>query len=645
MTDIAALKAKYFLDEADAHPPSEPVPKSFANSDVAVFVDGQPYFDDLANELASIGSGSAAASNGHFILIANWWLGLAGGRYVPAASSVPGAMFGSGTPSVANNRPLRLAENEDPLIDLLKAKARNGVDVRVLGWVSFAVMGTVFVQQFEGASEVAQVNSMTMESIKSLRSEPAIGAQAMLNVIGHSAGSAHTKLVVLGTPQRAVAYTGGIDFVENRKTLPNHPDDQTWHDAMAKVEGPAVQGLYDWFKDMWAENLRRPVKRFKYEGETMPSFLPHTPALKAQAMPVPNPATGPHHIQSLRTVPQFNYTTLNCMPENEPISFAPQGIFEFRAAARKALRAATSLIYIEDQGFWSHETLSWVRDAVKENAGLHVVLLTAGAKDPTDPKFPFSYIANAVNHGLLRELTAEEKGRVRLFRRLAADLKAGSLAALVGSVNPIAGTDRGIAQTALQLAKPLEANVLEPKNLFLVSAGGVRYPVVGNAATPANTPVQLTVEQPPGAPAFAPGAFQLREGQGLTVHAKLTIVDDECLIVGSANCLRRSLYGDLEHSITVLEEGEMPLAKGLRMELWAHHLGGNPADYGDLDVALHAWDPAWGTPGGRSRPSTVRNWALPLVPDAPLKDHDKRMYDWYHDIDSREPWGGLCPPT
>ena len=39
----------------------------------------------------------------------------------------------------------------------------------------------------------------------------------------------------------------------------------------------------------------------------------------------------------------------------------------------------------------------------------------------------------------------------------------------------------------------------------------------------------------------------------LTVHAKTTLIDDQCAIIGSANAMRRSLFTDIEHSVIYVD--------------------------------------------------------------------------------------------
>ena len=62
------------------------------------------------------------------------------------------------------------------------------------------------------------------------------------------------------------------------------------------------------------------------------------------------------------------------------------------------------------------------------------------------------------------------------------------------------------------------------------------------------------------------------------VHSKFWIFDDECAIIGSANCNRRGWDSDSEVVAATVEEvdpwkTELTFAHRLRMDLWAKHLG------------------------------------------------------------------------
>ena len=84
----------------------------------------------------------------------------------------------------------------------------------------------------------------------------------------------------------------------------------------------------------------------------------------------------------------------------------------------------------------------------------------------------------------------------------------------------------------------------------------------------------------------------------LNVHSKLMIVDDDLLIIGSANLADRSLGTDTECDLAIEARGEPALRRliaGLRVRLLAEHLGRAPADvaaattrHGSLHRAIDA---------------------------------------------------------
>lgn len=90
------------------------------------------------------------------------------------------------------------------------------------------------------------------------------------------------------------------------------------------------------------------------------------------------------------------------------------------------------------------------------------------------------------------------------------------------------------------------------------------------------------------------------------VHSKMMVVDDEYAIIGSANLNRRSLTHDSEVIAGIYDPSPDSLAKRLRIDLWANHLGmNNPADRAKLTdgvASVKYWYPA---PRG-ARPSTAR---------------------------------------
>lgn len=644
MPTIADLKAKYFVQAVDATLPSEPAPFTDTHCKVTPLIDCFAYNAEIEAALATVGTGATEAANAnHFIFIANWWLGLRGGIY-----EGPPSIVSSVGPTVHSSQSYTLNPPASPvLLDILKEKARAGVDVRILGWVSFAIMDSALAQK-SGAGSIAAVNAMTMESVKDLRAEPKLEKKVLLNVIAHSAGAVHNKLVVIGSDTDAVAFTGGLDFDMGRFAHPGHPGGEIWHDVTAKVQGTVVQGLYRHFTLMWQESLRRPSRSFRYEGESLPSYLPGTPTLPARMLTLA-PTGSKHHVQSVRTVPKFNYSWSNCLPENVPITFAPDGIFEYKLAWRKALKAAESYIYMEDQSYWSKDILGWANEAIKARPALRVILLMSGAADPNDAAFDdAAYLTESINHGLLEGLTPAQRDQVRVFRRLG-----DTMVRLDETGNPIAfnivtAADDG-ANALVTLNGPageaFAADMFGGKRLQIVDATDTtrRWDIVGNPAIAKGSPFIWRVAKG-GLGVPATGIYVLAEQSGIVVHSKTVLVDDHWAIIGSGNIMRRSLYTDLEHGVAFIDEDGLAVAD-YRTKLWADHFRHpNPADFANLGAALHAWEPAWGIAGAApARPPLLVPVPIP-VPEVAFTSAQSNKRDWYMDVDSRDPWGGICPP-
>lgn len=92
------------------------------------------------------------------------------------------------------------------------------------------------------------------------------------------------------------------------------------------------------------------------------------------------------------------------------------------------------------------------------------------------------------------------------------------------------------------------------------------------------------------------------------VHAKVAIVDDEWLTVGSANLNNRSLITDSEINVTVADPA---VAKALRCRLWAEHLAMLEEDVASTDpIALI--DGAWKR-NARDNAAIIRRGDRPLV--------------------------------
>lgn len=91
-------------------------------------------------------------------------------------------------------------------------------------------------------------------------------------------------------------------------------------------------------------------------------------------------------------------------------------------------------------------------------------------------------------------------------------------------------------------------------------------------------------------------------GTPIYVHAKVCVVDDHWMTIGSDNLNLRSWTHDSELTCAVVDaDGVLP--RNLRTSLWAEHLGLPQDDprLSDLSGAMALWDERVGAPGSRTR--------------------------------------------
>jgi phosphatidylserine/phosphatidylglycerophosphate/cardiolipin synthase-like enzyme len=243
-----------------------------------------------------------------------------------------------------------------------------------------------------------------------------------------------------------VAFVGGIDLTSetgDRYDTNEHPARASmgWHDACARIEGPAVSDVAEHFRMRWRE----------VTGEWLAPVSPSEPV-------------GAVELQIVRTIPEHIYTA------------APRGDFRILESYLRAFQAAQHFIYLENQFLWSPEIAAALRAKLAKppNPDFRILLLL--------PSRPNTGVDDT--RGVLAELIEE-------------DGEAGQILACT------------------------------------------LYARSGPHADP------------------------------VYVHAKVGIVDDAWLTLGSANLNEHSLFNDTEMNLVVHDPD---LAVRTRRRLWAEHL-------------------------------------------------------------------------
>ena len=335
---------------------------------------------------------------------------------------------------------LTRGDDRRTLSELLRETAGRGVEVRLLAW----------------AGAPLPVFRPGRRQVEAVMDDLADGTRLHLATDRRERPMHchHEKLVIV---DGRLAFVGGIDLTDldgDRFDSRRHPvrSGTGWHDATMLAEGPVVEDVARHFGMRWQE----------VTGE------PHPP-------PEPPKPAGDITVQVARTVPERIYGGM------------PFGDFSIMEAYAGALRAARTLVYLENQFLWSSEIVEILAD-------------------------------------LLRRPPSDE------FRMV-----------VVLPAHPSTGADDTRGQLAVLSDADVDGRLL---CCTLVAYGG--------------------------------GATE-----AVYVHAKIGIVDDRWLTLGSANLNEHSLFNDTEVNLVVDDPG---LAAATRHRLWAEHL--------ELSLDAVAGDPA-----------------------------------------------------
>jgi len=263
----------------------------------------------------------------------------------------------------------RLSDNGASIATLMADACRRGVNVRGLLWRSHSdLLAFSSKENRRLALEVTEA-----------------GGDVLLDRRVRRGGSHHQKMVLLRHPLSVdldVAFIGGIDLSHGRrddsihggdvqiiKLDPRYGDRPPWHDVQLEVRGPAVAKLDLTFRERWEDPTPlNHASRLKARlNRSAASLRPARPLLSHLDEP---PTKGGHAVQVLRTYPS----------KRPKYPFAPNGERSVARAFAKALSRARTLIYIEDQYFWSNEIARLLADALRRQPPLQLIAVV--------PRFP-----------------------------------------------------------------------------------------------------------------------------------------------------------------------------------------------------------------------------------------------------------------
>jgi phosphatidylserine/phosphatidylglycerophosphate/cardiolipin synthase-like enzyme len=406
----------------------------------------------------------------------------------------------------------------------------------------------------------------------------------------HHIGVYHMKIAMTkpagGQP---VAHVGGIDINSDRVDDPVHRAIAPYHDVQVRLTGPAANEVAKIYNE-----------RAIHHGATAPI----APADDSSSLA----AAGTHIVQIGRTY----YRPAAGPP---PFPSAPQGERTTHDTLLRAIASARDFIYIEDQYFTPEiEYVDELTAAGGAAGGARALVITV--PDRTDQPF------GAERRGeIVARLRTTWGDRLRIgapMRRFMDPTPSGTagLGRFVLRANVAPGEDEMVFGPAVRIPKPPFWAFVEGELVYVQSVAAAsaspgsdaaatqRFDVVRDDGPTPKWGAEVSAHDE-GAPVLA---VQI---PGIYVHAKLMIVDDVFVSVGSSNLNRRGFFHDGEVNAFAIpahlkRDPDNPALR-LRCRLWAEHLGLSPelglSLLADPLSALRYFDRSWYS-GSRWQPLT-----------------------------------------
>ena len=404
-------------------------------------------------------------------------------------------------------------------------------------------------------------------------------------------GVFHQKFQVLAFADgNFAAYLGGLDLRSNRIDAPGHlapairqpnslsaPAPSPFHDVHARVTGPASFDVIGLFHERYNHALNFSPPGIVNDPLYHPPAVPPPPAFDPPT--APPPPAGQH----LARIAQTSFKPAAGRPG---FPWAPNGDAPIRETFERAIRSAREYIYIEDQYFTLDDGLITALRQAADNCRRLVITVAAGTPDQLfgdERRFAtFDRLSGATGGpgGWGDRMIAGYPYRRSVLPPAdrTASLGRGSL---LDDINTA-------AESKIYVGPVPRVPTSTP--YFFWVAGELMYATKARSLTsPGGHPsVELEVlrgslhgtgpawcEHPRTHKAGAPITFSAP--RDIFVHAKLLMVDDVFVAIGSSNWNRRGFYHDGEIDVFAIPD-RLKAARNnpalvLRSQLWAEHLG------------------------------------------------------------------------
>ncbi|XP_023764342.1 phospholipase D gamma 1 [Lactuca sativa] len=479
-----------------------------------------------------------------------------------------------------------------PLGDLLKAKAQEGVRVLLLVWddpTSRNIMG----YQTDGlmATHDEETRRFFKHSSVQVLLCPRMAGKKHGWMKKKKVGTIYThhqKTVIVDTDagngkRRIISFIGGLDLCNGRYDTPQHPifrtlttlhsDDyhnptftgsvtgcprEPWHDLHSKIDGPAAYDIMTNFEERWIKASKpRGIKKLKATSDALLKLEKFPEILGANDEPcLSDEDPEGWHVQIFRSI---DSNSVKGFPKDPHVATAKNLVcgknvmidMSIHSAYIKAIRSAQHFIYIENQYFIG-SSYNWksYRELGANNLIPMEIALKVASKIRAQERFAVYIVIPMWPEGVP---TGSATQRILFWQNKTMQMMYQIIY-------------KALVEVGLEEAFSPQDYL----NFFCLGNREALSPTdSSHSHSPDNTPQGLA-----------------RKGRRfmIYVHSKGMIVDDEFVLIGSANINQRSMEGTRDTEIAMgAYQPHHTWAKnltdprgqvhGYRMSLWAEHLG------------------------------------------------------------------------
>lgn len=477
---------------------------------------------------------------------------------------------------------------------LLKSKSQEGVRVLLLVWddptsrsiLGYQMDGVMATRDEETRRFFKHSSVQVLLCPRSAGKRHSWAKQQETGVIF----THHQKTVIVdvdagGNKRKIVAFVGGLDLCGGRYDNPKHPlfstlqtlhkDDyhnptfagpdaegprEPWHDLHSRIDGPAAYDVLTNFEERWLKAAKRHgIKKLKrsYDDallkiERIPDIigLNDSPYLNDN-----DPETW--HVQIFRSI---DSNSVKGFPKDPKVATSKSLVcgknvlidMSIHTAYVKAIRAAQHFIYIENQYFLG-SSYNWDsnKDLGANNLIPMEIALKIANKIKADERFSAYIVLPMWPEG---NPTSAPTQRILYWQKKTMQMMYETIY-------------RALKEVGLE-------NTYEPQDYLNFFCLGNREAVAVDNRKNGTSPAANS----------ASDLSKKNRRFMIYVHSKGMIVDDEYVIIGSANINQRSLEGTRDTEIAMgayqpqhtwarRASGPSGQIYGYRMSLWAEHIG------------------------------------------------------------------------